>query len=70
VVIELSNDGPPIREEDLPHLFEPFFTTRVEGSGLGLAVSQRIIEAHDGTMYIENRGNLGVTVVVRLPQGE
>jgi PAS domain S-box-containing protein len=70
VVIELSNDGPPVLDEDLPHLFEPFFTTRVEGSGLGLAVSQRIIEAHDGTMYIENRGDLGVTVVVRLPQGE
>lgn len=67
--LRLSNDGNPIPDEILPRLFEPFFTTRVEGSGLGLAVSQRIVEAHDGKMYIENRGESGVTVVVRLPQG-
>ena len=62
--------APPIREADLPHIFEPFFTTRVEGSGLGLAVSQRIVEAHEGSVYIENRGESGVSVVVRMPQGE
>ncbi|MBL7647529.1 MAG: PAS domain S-box protein [Candidatus Hydrogenedentes bacterium] len=70
VTLRLTNDGPPVPEANLPRLFEPFFTTRVEGSGLGLAVSLRIVEAHDGKMYIENREQSGVTVVVRLPQGE
>lgn len=70
VVLRLVNDGKPIREADLPHVFEPFFTTRVDGSGLGLAVTQRIIEAHGGSVYIENMGNSGVAVSIRLPQGE
>lgn len=67
--ITLFNDGTAIREDDLSRLFEPFFTTRVEGSGLGLSVSQRIVEAHEGTISIENTDDAGVTVVVRLPQG-
>lgn len=70
VEIQLENSGPPIREHDLAHVFEPFFTTRVEGSGLGLAVSQRIVEAHEGRVYIENCGETGVNVVIQLPQGE
>jgi PAS domain S-box-containing protein len=70
VEIQLYNDGKSIRASDLPHIFEPFFTTRVEGSGLGLAVSQRIVEAHDGTVYIENSGDTGVNVVICIPQGE
>ncbi len=70
VTLRLTNDGPPVPEANLSRLFEPFFTTRVEGSGLGLAVSHRIVEAHDGKMYIENSGESGVTVVVRLPQGD
>jgi PAS domain S-box-containing protein len=68
--LQLFNDGPPIRETDLPHVFEPFFTTRVEGSGLGLAVSQRIVEAHEGTLRIENRAESGVIVIIRIPRGE
>lgn len=70
VVLRLANDGKPILDADLPHVFEPFFTTRVEGSGLGLSVTQRIIEAHGGSVYIENMGNSGVAVSIRLPQGE
>lgn len=70
IEIQLQNDGPPIREADLVHVFEPFFTTRVEGSGLGLAVSHRIVEAHEGRVYIENCGETGVNVVIQLPQGE
>lgn len=70
VWIQLSNDGKPVREADLSRVFEPFFTTRVDGTGLGLAVSLRIIEAHDGTMYIENCGESQVSVSVQLPQGD
>lgn len=68
--VQLFNEGPTIREADLQHVFEPFFTTRVEGSGLGLAVSQRIVEAHEGTVYIGNRGESGVIVIIRIPRGE
>ena len=69
-VITLTNDGPPVSEADLPHLFEPFYTSRVDGSGLGLAVSHRIVEAHGGTIELRNAERSGVTVFVRIPSGE
>ena len=68
-LIALQNDGPPISEAALGHVFDPFFTTRVDGSGLGLSVSLRIVEAHGGTMRVANIGERGVLVEVRMPLG-
>lgn len=70
VEIALVNDGPPIPEAIRDQVFEPFFTTRVDGSGLGLAVSLRIVEAHGGTITLENTDGGPVMVVVRVPLGE
>lgn len=63
----IENDGPPIPEDELEHLFDPFHGSDDEGSGLGLSISERIVEQHDGTIQAEN-GGLGVTFRVCLPR--
>lgn len=50
--IEIRDHGPGIPEEKLPHIFEPFYTTKVRGTGLGLPTSRRIVESHGGHMEI------------------
>lgn len=65
----IENDGPPIAEEELEHLFDPFHGSDDEGSGLGLSISERIVEQHDGTIHAEN-GGLGVSFMVCLPAAE
>ncbi|HKJ22126.1 MAG TPA: ATP-binding protein [Gammaproteobacteria bacterium] len=59
--------GPGIPEEVLEHIFEPFFTTRRDGTGLGLAVVQAIVHAHEGTVKFESRPGEGTKVTIRLP---
>ncbi|MEK7087109.1 MAG: ATP-binding protein [Patescibacteria group bacterium] len=51
--VAISNNGVKILEEDLPKIFNPFFTTKKGGEGIGLAVSKRIIKAHKGKIIIE-----------------
>jgi two-component system sensor histidine kinase PilS (NtrC family) len=59
VGIAVRDSGPGIAPEDLPHLFEPFYTTRGEGTGLGLATVQRHVEAHRGEVVAKARAELG-----------
>jgi signal transduction histidine kinase len=67
-VITVANDGPPIAQSDLAHVFEPFFTTKSDGTGLGLAVSQKLIEQYDGRITVANQaGARGVVFTVLLP---
>ena len=54
VEVRVSDNGPGIPDESLVRLFTPFFTTKSKGMGLGLAVSQTIIEAHMGRLWAEN----------------
>jgi two-component system sensor kinase FixL len=54
VMVSVSDSGPGIEEEKLGKLFEPFFTTKSTGMGLGLAISQNLIEAHHGKLRAEN----------------
>ncbi len=54
VVIEFIDSGPGIPEEDLPKVFEPLFTTKQKGTGLGLASCKNIIEQHDGEISVKN----------------
>jgi signal transduction histidine kinase len=71
VAVEVADTGPGIHPEDLPHLGEELFrgrtTQTVEGSGLGLALVQTIVERHGGTMRIRSRQGQGTVVVARFP---
>jgi PAS domain S-box-containing protein len=67
VIIRFRDQGVGIPEENLPHLGEPFYTTKESGTGLGLMVSYQIVQAHNGHMQIRSQLNEGTTVEVRLP---
>jgi signal transduction histidine kinase len=66
-VITVTDEGAGIAPDALPHVFEPFFTTRRNGSGLGLAISRNVIEGMGGTLRVESRPGQGTTVTLQLP---
>jgi PAS domain S-box-containing protein len=66
VVIAVENTGPPVPADQIEHLFEPFYTTKEEGSGLGLSIASQIVSAHGGDIGVKNTAD-GVAVTVRLP---
>ncbi|MDV2495056.1 MAG: GAF domain-containing protein [bacterium] len=67
VVITVSDTGGGVPREVVENIFNPFFTTKEEGTGLGLALSKRVIEGHGGTIEVVNREGEGVTFILRLP---
>ena len=67
IFIEFSDTGEGIAAENMPRLFEPFVTTRPNGTGLGLFLSQIIVDIHRGTIEILSKPGKGTTVVVKLP---
>jgi len=68
--IIVSDSGKGIKNEDLPHLFDPYFTTKPSGTGLGLAIVHKIIESHGGEISVESRYGEGSFVTIRLPYGK
>lgn len=64
--VDIADEGAGIREADLPHIFSPFFTTKPNGTGLGLATCYRIIKEHGGTIRVESREGKGSTFKVSL----
>ncbi len=68
IQIEISDNGPGINEEQVEHLFEPFYTTRSTGSGLGLAIAKGIIDQHKGQIILSSHpGGAGTLCTVILP---
>jgi two-component system, NtrC family, sensor histidine kinase HydH len=67
VTVECSDDGHGIPEEIRDKLFDPFFTTRPKGIGLGLSIAYEIVQAHEGTTEITSSPTKGTIVTVRLP---
>ena len=65
--IIFADNGPGITPDHLPHLFTPFFTTKSQGTGLGLPVSQQIIAQHGGTIRVESSPGQGAGFHVYLP---
>lgn len=61
------DNGAGISEEDLRKIFEPYFTTKKLGIGLGLAMTKRIIEEHGGTIHVQSQLQQGTIVTIRLP---
>jgi signal transduction histidine kinase len=74
VVIRVTDDGPGIPESDVLNVFEPFFrvdrsrSRKSGGYGLGLSISKRIVEAHGGTIAVENNAGRGASFVLTLPK--
>jgi len=68
--IDIADEGSGIREEDLPHIFSPFFTTKNNGTGLGLATSYAIVKEHGGLIRVESSEGKGTTFKVSLVVAE
>jgi signal transduction histidine kinase len=67
VAIEMRDTGKGIPEELMEKIFQPFFTSKGKGTGLGLAVSKRIVEEHGGTIEVANQASGGVAFNIVLP---
>ena len=65
--LSVSDRGPGIPEDQLKEVFEPFFTSKAEGMGMGLSIARTIIEAHHGLIWAENRDHGGATFRIKLP---
>ena len=67
VVIEILDVGCGIKQEDLKNIFNPFFTTKAQGTGLGLAVTHKIIQEHNGKLKVESTWGGGTAFKICLP---
>ncbi len=70
VIIEVRDSGPGIPSEQQKSAFNPFFTTKHTGTGLGLAVSHRIVSNHGGLISCTSVADLGTTFTVELPAAQ
>ena len=64
--VDVADEGKGIKEEDLPHIFSPYFTTKNSGTGLGLAICYRIIKEHGGLIRVESIEGKGTNFKVSL----
>ena len=65
--LSVSDHGPCIPEDKLKEIFEPFFSSKAEGMGMGLSIARTIVEAHNGSIWAKNRVHDGATFRIRLP---
>jgi signal transduction histidine kinase len=67
VLVSFTDTGGGISAENLGRVFEPYFTTKRSGTGLGLLIVRRIVREHGGELSIQSSEGSGVTVTIRLP---
>ncbi len=65
--VDIRDHGSGMEPATLSRLFEPFFTTNTSGTGLGMAICKRIVDAHDGRIYVDNAIDGGAVVHIELP---
>jgi signal transduction histidine kinase len=65
--VVVQDDGPGIVEELSAKIFDPFFSTKEGGTGLGLALTHQIVSDHGGTIRVESRPGHGASFIVALP---
>jgi len=68
VFAQVVDKGTGIRKEDLPHVFEPYFTTKKDGHGIGMMIVHRIIRDHGGDVGIDSKQDAGTVVTLRFPR--
>lgn len=68
VYLRVIDDGEGISEEDLPRVFQPYFTTKKGGHGLGMMIVERILRDHGGQVGIDSRKGVGTVVTLQFPQ--
>lgn len=67
IVTTIADDGPGIPEKDIANIFTPYFSTRREGRGLGLAICHSVVQRHQGHITVESRQGRGTTFTVWIP---
>jgi signal transduction histidine kinase len=66
-VVRIEDTGVGIPEKNRAKIFEPYFTTKSSGLGLGLVLTRKIVESHGGTIHVESEPGRGTTIRVLLP---
>lgn len=66
-IIRVSDTGPGIPEDIQPRIFNPFYSTKPKGSGLGLAWTRKVVDAHDGFLDVRSSPKEGAVFTIRLP---
>jgi signal transduction histidine kinase len=69
VTVQIRDNGPGLSAEQQRRIFEPFFTTKTRGTGLGMAIARRIVEAHGGEIAARHAGD-GTEIVITFPRGD
>ncbi|QKS70594.1 HAMP domain-containing histidine kinase [Paenalkalicoccus suaedae] len=70
VILKIIDSGPGISEKDLEHIFYPFYTTKDDGTGIGLSICKTIVESMQGTISISNHIKYGAEVLISLPESK
>jgi signal transduction histidine kinase len=67
VQVAVRDNGPGLSPEQRDRIFEPFYTTKTKGTGLGMAIARRIVEAHHGKIRVGDVSGPGAAIFVALP---
>ena len=70
ILIRIRDTGKGISSRDLDKIFNIYFTTKEDGTGIGLSIAQQIISQHNGTMTVTSEENKGTTFTINLPKSE
>ncbi|HZU38777.1 MAG TPA: ATP-binding protein, partial [Gemmataceae bacterium] len=68
--LTIHDNGPGLNGEQQQKIFEPFYTTKTRGTGLGMAIARRIVEAHEGRIEAANEPAGGAVIIITLPRGK
>jgi signal transduction histidine kinase len=69
VQVNVVDNGEGINQEAAAKIFNPLFTTRAKGTGLGLPIAKRLIEAHEGSIRLTSEPGKGTSITIELPRG-